>query len=166
MAARQSRTAEIVRICIMSVVSALLVWLGGFFWQQDWLLGGLIISVDKDSWITGTYNFWAILVWGFSTALTFLWYVLACYAPDRGPKLNLQLQIIWAIFSALTLIPTAIFAFLFTGGVDWLVGVLCVLFFFLVGCVGYWLGTAVNSPAPFTYIPPLSLTLRNLLGLS
>lgn len=166
MAARQSRTAEVVRICIMSLVSALLIWLVGFSFQQDWLLGGMIVAVDRDPWVAETYNFWAWIVWGVAAALTFLWYVFACYTPDRGPVRNLQMRVVWAIFSVLNLVPTAIFAFFFTGGVDWAVGGLCVLFFFLVGCLGYWLATALNSPAPFTYIPPLSLTFRKLFGLS
>jgi hypothetical protein len=167
MTAKKSRNAELVRICIMSLASAFLIWLVGFFFQQDWLLGWMITTVDKDTWIQSNYNVWGTSVWGVATVLTAIWYGLGCLMPDRGPERNLQLRVIWSIFSFLTLIPTAMFAFLFGGGgVDWLAGGLCVLLFFGVGTVGYWVGTALNSPAPFYYIPPLALTLRSLVRLS
>jgi predicted membrane channel-forming protein YqfA (hemolysin III family) len=161
MSARASRLNEIIRIAIMTLFGGLLMWGTKFLFEQDWLLGGFVTKVNKDEWISGEYSFWATLVFVISTITTILWYTLGCIVPNTDK--NLLMRIPWMILSAIPLITIVIFVFVNTNKeVEWL----CIFFFIVIGYCGYWLSTALNSPAPFQFIPPLSQELRHIFKLN
>lgn len=181
MSARKSRPAEILRLVAMTLIGGLLVLGTRALFQFDWLLGSLFTGPDvKDAWIGGYYTFWAILIFGISTVATFAWYGLCCITVDKGPGQNARMKIPWFILCSLPVIAILVFVFFDyptviltssqgTQVVNELVGgvarTLAMLLFILTGVLGYWLGTAINSPAPFKFIPPLSHTLRQLLNI-
>jgi FtsH-binding integral membrane protein len=143
----------------MTLGGAVLMWGTVILFDNDWLLGRLITQGDPDAFIKGTYSPWATGIFLVSTISTILWYVLACITPDRGTEKNLKMRVPWAILSTLPLIATVIFVFFNPNKeVEWL----CILFFLIIGCLGYWLSTALNSPYPFQWIPHFSDELRQL----
>lgn len=161
MTARNTRPQEIFRIAIMSLVGAVLMWGTVILFQNDGLLGKLITRGSPDDFIKGTYSPWATGIFLVSTISTILWYVLACITPDRGFEKNLSMKATWAILSTFPLIATVLFVFfnpIDYKQVEWL----CIFFFLIIGCLGYWLSTALNSPYPFQWIPLLSQQLRQL----
>ncbi len=159
MNARSTRPQEILRIAVMTFVGAILMWVTAMAFDNDYILGRFITEgMSKEQFIP-FYSFWATLVFVGSTISTILWYVLACITPNRGSEQNLSMRAPWAILSLIPLIITVIFVFVNQQKqVEWL----CILFFLAIGCLGYLLSTALNSPHPFTYIPLLSRELRKI----
>lgn len=182
MSARNSRTTEFIRLLAMSLVGGLLTLITRFFFQEDWLLGRFFTDAAiKDAWVAEYYNFWSLLVFGISTFAALTWYGWCCAVPDKGPGRNSSMQLPWWILSffpflavltfvfsgfPMIIIPTGTSTVTVNNEVDSIVQTIAMFFLMLIGVVGYWLGTAINSPAPFTYIPPLSHTIRRLLSLS
>lgn len=156
---RNTRPREIFWIAVMTLIGAILMWLTVGAFDNDALLGRYITEgMTKEQFIP-SYSFWATLVFVGSTISTILWYVIACRTPDRGLEQNLSMKAPWAIISLIPLVITVIFVFVNQQKqVEWL----CILFFLVIGCLGYWLSTALNSPYPCSYIPPFSRELRQI----
>lgn len=155
---RDSRVPELTRLVLMTAGGFLLTWLSSYAFQQDLLLGGYITK-DPDSWreIYGRWSTWVCIA---STISTIGWYGFASIQPIGTPEENLKMKLPWSIFSLPPLLAVLLFVFLFPFQE---MKIFCVFLLLSLGVGGYWLGTSLNSPKPFQFIPLVSKTLRSAL---
>lgn len=155
----------------VAISAAALLFGMQLLFQNDSLLGFMFQSIDlRERWLAERYAFWSRLVLGTSTLAAILWQVIARITPDRGAQGNQGMKGVWAFLSLLPLTATALFSFVpsdadFTSVSQSPIRLICAATFFVFGVLGYWISTALSSPAPYTFIPPLAFDLRRLFRL-
>jgi len=153
--------SELIRIIIVSLLGAALVFLG-----QPWLYRSGIISpsdVDPENWIGSNYTNGAAIVFSVAVVSTILWYVIGAKAKIKGASQASNIAFLWWLFMLLPILGIGVSLYFFNGSKDALLSlasfyVLDVLFLF-------WFSTALSSPEAVKFIVPGSFFLRRLFRL-
>lgn len=153
------RPAEIIRIIVIVVIGAIVVFL-----VQPWLYqsGNIFLTdVDTAQWIENSYVPASIIVFIVTSATTFLWYGLSLKAsPKRSSEMSAW-RTLWWVF-LLGPILSAMFGLYLCqkDSSDALVPV--ALMYVLDVLLLYWVTTASSSPGHTKHLPPGSFLLRQL----
>ncbi|MEG3436432.1 hypothetical protein V0288_04810 [Pannus brasiliensis CCIBt3594] len=159
------KTGEIIRVIVISLVGALLMFLvQPFIYKQGWMgkdpdLADPLAALE--SWANGSYMVAAGVVFGVSVICTIFWCAMAAKSKAHRPDELRGWSLAWwilGLFPVLSIGPAIGFFNPIAG-----LRLSLALFFVLDILILFWLPTASSTPGLLIYTPPFAHPLRDLI---
>lgn len=159
------KTSEIIRVIVLSLVGAILMFgVQPFVYKQGliWEPNVQNPRAALDSWATGAYIGAAAFVFGVSVACTILWCVMTTKSKAHRPDEIRQWSLWWWILGLVPLLSIGVAIGVFNPIAELRLSL--VIFFVLDIMLLFWLTTATSTPGLLIETPPLARKLRDLIS--
>jgi hypothetical protein len=153
------RVLEIVRIIIIAMLGALVVWAQG----QLFLEGIIGIEVDTQEWFEDYYFIGATIVYLTALFSAILWYFIASIVKIDDVNDSRSMAFVWWLLLLFPIIAICAALAFFNNSNDALLWLS--LFYVFDVLLVFWFATAISSPGLLKFVVPLSMFLRRLLRL-
>jgi lipoprotein signal peptidase len=154
------KSSEIIRIIVLSLVGALLMFL-----VQPAIYQNRIIRINVpriEAWVSNYYTIGALIVFGVSIFSVLIWCVMVLLSRAFRAEDLSNWSVIWWIIGLLPVLSIGVALGFFRGSDDALLSLTGFFVFDILWL--YWLPTATSTPGLFKHIPPLAFKLRGLIG--
>lgn len=159
---------ELLRMGIVILIGAVIVFfIQPLFYESGWW-PFILTDVNPSNWVNNEYTWGAGIVFGLSSLLAIIWYIIGSTAKITGSWDVSTKRLLWFIFLIISVAVAGISVWLsckfFSGASQDALYTLSVLFLFDAIWL-YWLTTAISSPqnSDLEYIPPFADFLRPLI---
>lgn len=153
------KPTELIRIIVITIIGIALMLLG-----QPWLYRSDTIYVDVldvEEWLATEYMTSSYCVLAAAITATILWSVLAARANPLMAKDTASWRLLWWIFLLVPILSIGVALWLQT---EESTRTSLATLYAIDVLVLYWLPTASSSPSHTKYLPPGSMSLRNIFG--
>ena len=153
---------ELIRIIVITIVGIVLVLLGQpLLYRNDIIYIDYVEFLDADGWLATEYMRSSYLVLAAAIIATVVWCFLAARAKPLTAKDTSNWRLLWWLLLLLPIVSIGVALWLQT---ETSTRVSLALLYTVDILILYWLTTASSSPSHTKYLPPVSMTIRNIVG--
>ncbi len=153
------KTWEIVRIIILNVIGAALMFLGQRLVYENQIIP--IQKVPVNAWLGSDYTTASLINFTVCVSATILWCVLAAVTRFTDGRSTGVWTLIWWLLGLLPIASIGFTVFFINRSDEAQFSLM--VFFLLDALLLYWLSTATSSPGAVKYIPPGAFFVRHKL---
>jgi hypothetical protein len=152
---------DLIRILSVSIAGAVAMFLIQPSLYQSGILA--ITDVELETWIAEKYTSGAAIVFWTALVATIIWYLSARRSRITSFDQASPMRLVWGLLLLIPIVGICVALYFFNDSNQALLS-LTGLYIFDVLLL-YWFSTAISSPGLLKFIPPVSFTVRHLIGL-